>query len=142
MGARNFVTLLMIVFINLLAMIFFVFNIKKNFMFELFLLVLFLIVGLIVLTSVYKDLEWAYYVGMLYFSLSTINMIYVYFSSARSFFIFLIAMVVNLIGFGICVGNVRYERIIGEEQKPEYAEESRIVPYGEKEEEAIEKTFT
>ena len=35
MGARNFVTLLMIVFINLLAMIFFVFNIKKNFMFEI-----------------------------------------------------------------------------------------------------------
>jgi len=112
MNERNFIIFTLLYFINILSLIFFVFNMKHYFLVGFFFLILIFLGGLIVLTSLYKNLVWSYYSGMLFFSLSTAALIYTFSLSTKSLFIFLIASAVNIIGLFISVTNLTKEEYI------------------------------
>lgn len=131
MGFGKYFTLLMILFLNTLAMILLVFKIKESFFTEFFLMLFFLITSVIILAGVYKNKNWAWKLATIYFLVYLINAFYLYMIALRISSKFSLTILLSAIGFLIATISIKREEP-EEEIEIEPPKEAQVRPYGEK----------
>lgn len=135
MKTGSYVALLIILLVDFLGMILLISRSIHYVIFELFLLVLFLLLSTIIMVGIYKNKNWSWKIASLFFLLLLINLAFVYLQS-WGIFVFSISSVVAAIGFIISVSNIAGEKKLRlppppiKEEKP--AEEIKVEPYGQK----------
>jgi len=134
METKSFISLLAVFFFSGLAEIYLVFRMKSNFLTGFLLLVVLGLLGLILLTAVYKRFKWSYYYGLVYFMLLMLNFAYLYIYTRR-FLPFSFAVLVSLIGYITCetgfMGAIKRKTSrndINNIEDRKYREAEKIVP--------------
>jgi len=142
----KYISMLLILFFNFLAMIILLSRIKIDFMFESYLVVLFLIIAVIMLIGIYKEKNWGYKLSALFFIAYLINIFYMYFNATYGLLVFGGAAILASIGFILSIFFIGKES--EEETEKEYHKDvekekeekvkkikPKLVPYG------VKKTF-
>ena len=134
MGVGKYFTILVILFIDFLAMIILAFSrLKQYFILEFFLLVFFLIISLIMLTGIYNNQNWAWKISSLFFIAFIINICFMYINVTHGAIISSGAAFLAAIGFLISVASIEKEAVKIEEPKEEpVVSDAKVEPYGVK----------
>jgi len=132
MGWKRYFTLLIILFLNTLAMTLLIFRIKESFLVEFFLTVLFLITAIIILTGIYHNKNWAWKLASIYFLVYLINAFYLYIFALNLSSRFSLTTLLSALGFLIATISIKQEET-EEEIEIEPPKEPIVMPYGDKE---------
>jgi len=131
MGWGKYITLLVILFLNTLAMILLVFKLKESFLIEFVLMIVFLIIAVIILTGVYHDKNWGWKLATIYFIVYLINAFYLYMFALRISSRFSLTTLLSAIGFLMATISIKREPV-EKEIEIEPPKEVKVRPYGEK----------
>jgi len=136
----SYLALLIILFIDFLGMIILMSRSIQFYIFELFLVVLFLLLAIIIMVGIYKNKRWSWKVSSLFFLFFLIVLSFMYLNS-RGILVFGGSSILAALGFIISVANIETERELApppppgeEEPEPEVKveKEVKVVPYGKK----------
>ncbi len=131
MGWGRYFTLLVILFLNTLAMILLVFKLKESIFIEFMLMLFFLITSIIILTGVYRNKNWAWKLATIYFLVYLINAFYLYIFIIDISSKFSLTTLLSAIGFLMATVSIKKEKP-EEEIEIEPPKEVKVRPYGEK----------
>lgn len=130
MGLGRYFTLLIILFLNALGMTLLVFGLKQNFVFEFFLMIIFLFLSIIILIGVYNNKNWAWKLASIYFIAFLINNFYLYLNTISISSRFSITTLLSSLGFVIATASISDEPELEEIEVP--PPKVKVRPYGEK----------
>ena len=135
MWATKYFTFLAILFINMLVMITLAFWLKQHFIFEFFLICLFVIISLIILAGIYMNHNWAWKLSSLFFIVFIVNIYYMYFNATHGVLIANGAAFLSALGFMISVASIeKGEKSISEPEDTKEPAKSdvKVESYGTK----------
>jgi len=87
---------------------------------------LFILVSFLFMLGLFVEERWGYVVGFMLFLLVLVNLLVLKFMLVDNLAVFAIAMIAALIGFIICIANMKKEPL----EVPEPVPEHKILPYG------------
>ncbi|MFH0876045.1 MAG: hypothetical protein V1859_08970 [archaeon] len=130
MGWGKYLTLLVILFLNTLAMILLVFKLKQSFYIEFFMMLVFLITAIIILAGAYHDKNWSWKLATIYFLVYLINACYLYLFVIRISSKFSLTTLLSAIGFLMSTMNLTNEDTL--KKKIQTKKDEKIETYGAK----------
>ncbi|MBN2111962.1 hypothetical protein JW707_02570 [Candidatus Woesearchaeota archaeon] len=122
MGGKDFIAVVLIVFLSLWSMLYLETSLENYFMLELLVLVLFLIISTGILYSIFVKKEWAWGAAAVYFAAAVVNSVFLYFGT-KSLTPFLVALLSNIAGIALAGSTMSG---IKEPAKNSYMERSEI----------------
>ena len=127
MWGQKFIQFSIILFITYVCTILLIFKTSGwLFKIEFFVFLLFILVSFLFMLGLFVEERWGYVVGFMLFLLVLVNLLVMKFLLAGNLAVFAIAMIAALIGFIICIANMKKEPL----EVPEPVPEHKILPYG------------
>lgn len=118
MDRKDFLAMVLIVFLSLWGMLYLESDLAEHFLLELFVILLFIIIASGILYSLGSEKDWAWSAMTAFFAFAMINTVLV-FAATRSMTPFVLTLFVNLAGFAVCAARaVKLEVIPAEKEEP------------------------
>jgi len=119
MDRKDFIGIVLVVFLSLWGMLYLEADLASYFMEELFVILIFTIISIGLLYGIATEKDWAWSAMTAFFAFAAINTVIVYLATGNAT-PFLLTLFVNIAGFGVCGANaVNFEFIPSQMPSPE-----------------------